>query len=372
MFAEKQIKPCTFFILNLADNCELSWSSFWVFIKFLILNWFKHNSIPDSSKLIIINACCVTNDKISRLNEVLKDREKLFWNNKIVLFWCFENGKYLENENLITISSKDFKKSALKFEYSIWFEDLDKSTNECLWFALEGVLWSWYWFVQISQWCVNNCSFCNIKKVKWFVKSKIIDDILDEIKININNWYNEIMLLSDDCWSYWIDYWSSLVELLDAISIRFKDIKVKLYNIYPSLFIKYFKDLKRHVNEWRLNFINIPIQSWSERILNLMNRKYNLKLIKECIQELKWTSPEVNIYSLFIINFPSEKLDDLKDTMKFSKLFDWVQFVSYSDNEWTDSYLLAEKIPHDIAIVRSKLVCRYLRTQVLIDGVWIN
>ena len=352
------------YMANFAQTCEVSSLNVWRFVNFLLMNWYNFTDNSDDCQYVLINSCCLTTDKINSVKNSISDLLSKNNISKIIIFWCYNKfSDFLGDDRFIFIESKDIEKADNFFmnTVSIW-EVVVNSLSSNLFNRYQWWINYDYWYIMISQWCSNNCSYCNIKKAKWFVKSKPINDIIKEISLNLLNWISEFMFISDDCWSYWIDAWETLLDLLKAVFSLDDSIKIKLYNIYPSFLIRYYDWIYKFVSEGKINYINIPLQSWSKRILGLMNRGYDISKLVSLIKWLKLINKDLYLYSHFITNFPWETISDLKDTLKVSKLFNEVLFLSYSDNEWTDAYMLPGKITENESKIRNSVVKAFINS----------
>ena len=117
------------------------------------------------------------------------------------------------------------------------------------------------YYLQICQGCVNNCSYCAIKKAKGYVTSKPIDRVVREVFQGLDKGYKQFMLLGDDCGSYGIDIGTDFADLLNSIG-NF-DIRLNINYIEPKGFQKICKKIGEKVFE-HVDFMNIPLQSTSK------------------------------------------------------------------------------------------------------------
>jgi tRNA A37 methylthiotransferase MiaB len=197
--------------------------------------------------------------------------------------------------------------------------------------------------VQISTGCSNNCSYCAIKTAKGHVKSRSIDDIKKYIRLLLERGENRIFLISDDCGSYGMDIGTNISELVDVILSMNGGIKMKIYSMYPALFVKHYPSLRKHFANKRINHIGVPLQSGSSRILKLMNRSYDIDEIKSLVRDLKECNPEAKVISNIIYNFPTETMDDFKKSVKASMIFDYSLFFRYCETTGSKSSYIYPK-----------------------------
>lgn len=190
-------------------------------------------------------------------------------------------------------------------------------------------------YVMIAQGCINNCSYCNIKKAKGRIRSRGEK----EVEIDVRNLYGlgvrTITLLADDCGSYGFDCGSSLPVLLARLSRVAPDLRYKLYTIFPFLFLQYAEELEPFFARRRIPYVCLPAQSAAPRILELMNRRYNPDHLADIIARIRKLDPEVFVYSHFIFNFPTETWEEFEKSIHFARHFDHCVFIGYGENNST-------------------------------------
>jgi tRNA-2-methylthio-N6-dimethylallyladenosine synthase len=182
-------------------------------------------------------------------------------------------------------------------------------------------------YLTIQEGCDKFCHFCVVPYTRGPEYSRPFNQIIDEAKNLVSSGTKEIILLGQNVNAY--DYnkkykLSSLIRELNNIKnlkrIRFttshpKDMTEDLINCY--------KDCEK-----LMPLLHLPIQSGSNKILQLMNRKHNREYYISIIEKLKKINKNIKISSDFMVGYPSETENDFQDTMQ---LINKVGFVnSYS------------------------------------------
>jgi len=195
----------------------------------------------------------------------------------------------------------------------------------------------WTFIINISRWCLHNCSYCFFKQIIWNPKSKSIESIIKEFRYALNNWKKYILLSSDDPSSYWVDQWVNFILLLKEIfKIKWNYI-LNISFIHPSFFIKYGRDfLKLLTVNNNIKELLIPLQSIKPSILKEMKRFYNIELIMDYIMKIRqlW----IIVKTHFIVLYPSESYEDFISYIKYLKYFDEVTFNPYFIRKWIYQY----------------------------------
>jgi tRNA A37 methylthiotransferase MiaB len=133
-------------------------------------------------------------------------------------------------------------------------------------------------------------------------------------------------------------------------------VKWNLNNLHPRWAIKYKDGLSKYISEGKIALIGCPIQSGSDRILRLMNRHHGIEEIANVLKEFKKIHPTLNLYTHFIVGFPSETEQEFMATINAVKDigFDSALIFPYSDGCDSISSRMNEKIPEDIINERLK------------------
>ncbi len=190
-------------------------------------------------------------------------------------------------------------------------------------------------YVLIAQGCVNDCSYCNIKKVKGHVVSRPEETIEEEVRGLYGLGVRTMTLLADDCGSYGLDRGSDLPQLLDRLSRVAPELRYRLYTVFPSLFLQYGGQLEPLFARRRVPYLCLPAQSAARRVLDLMNRRYDPDHLAAAIGRLRALDREILVYSHFIFNFPTETWDEFEESVAFARHFDHSVFIGYGENSET-------------------------------------
>lgn len=190
-------------------------------------------------------------------------------------------------------------------------------------------------YVMIAQGCVNDCSYCNIKKAKGNIRSRREEEIETEVRNLYGLGVRTITLLADDCGSYGLDQGSALPKLIARLSRIAPDLRYKLYTVFPFLFLKYAEELEPFFAQRRIPYVCLPAQSAAPRILDLMNRRYDPYILEETIARIRSLDPGLFVYSHFIFNFPTETWDEFEQSIAFARHFDHCVFIGYGENSST-------------------------------------
>jgi ribosomal protein S12 methylthiotransferase len=210
---------------------------------------------------------------------------------------------------------------------------------------------SHYAYVKISEGCNHECSFCAIPLIRGVYRSRPQDDIATEIKELVSLGVKEFNIIAQDTTYYGRDFdgKSHLAELLDRIS----DIQgvewLRLHYAYPTAFPKEILNIiaaKKNI----CNYIDIPFQHISDKILKSMRRGTNSDYIRKLINDIRTTIPDVAIRSTFIVGYPGETKQDFDELCRFLEevQLDRVGVFTYSHEDGTHAFSMIDTVPQKI------------------------
>jgi len=210
--------------------------------------------------------------------------------------------------------------------------------------------------VDIMQGCDNFCTYCIVPFTRGPKKSRPKTSILDECRNLIERGSREITLLGQNVNAYGIDQpgWGTsfadllyeVAEIPDLVRLRFMTSHPK--DIAPEV-IQAFRDLPNLCPR-----LHLPLQSGSNRILKLMNRKYTVEHYLDTVSALRAARPDLELSTDIIVGFPGETEEDFEATMQAVQKADFMDSFSfcYSDRPGTKSERFLDKVPQNLALER--------------------
>lgn len=173
----------------------------------------------------------------------------------------------------------------------------------------------------ISEGCNFECAYCSERLAFPPFHSFPEDELVAACRRMAAKTHNlDVILLADSLGDYGCDNGSSLPRLIRKLKRIHPALRLALNNLNPSHFIKYCDDMIELLRRGDIRHLNLPIQSASPRILNLMNRTYTVSELEKIFGLLN--SIAFNRFDTHIIvGFPGEMEDDFADTMRFLRLY---------------------------------------------------
>ena len=208
----------------------------------------------------------------------------------------------------------------------------------------------WMAYLQISDGCDNQCSFCAIPGIRGKLHSVPQDSVIAEAKRLASIGVKEITLVAQDCSRYGFDFDRKLhlTELLKELDEIEGIHWIRMLYLYPDEIpdglIETIKNSKHIVP-----YFDIPTQHGSDKILHLMKRKTNRKKILDLTSEIRKKMPNAILRTTLITGFPNETIEDHQETLDMISQvkFDRLGAFTFSKEEGTAAYDMEETVSEE-------------------------
>ena len=205
-----------------------------------------------------------------------------------------------------------------------------------------------YAYLKISEGCNRTCSFCAIPLMRGAHVSKPIEELVAEAEGLVKKGVKEIMLIAQELTYYGLDLYKKrqLPELLH----RLADIQglewIRMHYAYPHKFPLEILDVMKE-RENICNYLDMPLQHASDRMLKAMKRQITRKETEDLIAAVRNKIPGICLRTTLITGFPGETKEDVAELIDFiqQQRFDRVGVFTYSHEEGTSGYDLTDDVP---------------------------
>ncbi len=239
------------------------------------------------------------------------------------------------------------KTGGRRIEISEDYTDFPPPVHE----ARETKISAW---VAIMRGCNNYCAYCVVPYVRGREISRSVEEIENEVKELARKGIKEVTFLGQNVNSYNIKNKISKIKNDFALLLkRINDIngieRIRFTTSHPKdmsqATIEAIRDLPKVCEH-----IHIALQSGSDKILKLMNRKYTREQYKELVEKIRKTIPKVSITTDIMVGFPTETEDDFMDTYNLVKEieFDASYIFKYSPRPGTKAAEFKDDVPEEI------------------------
>ena len=377
-------------------GCQMNFSDSEIVASILTEKGFSMTQNFEEADLIFINTCAIRENAELRVRNRLNDFKRVKKKNPKLLvgvLGCMAErlkSQFLEQEKLVDIvvgpdSYRDLPNLIEEAEDGHKAINVILSKEETyadltpLRLGSNGVSA----LISIMRGCDNMCSFCVVPFTRGRERSRDPDSIIAEAKDVFNNGYKEVTLLGQNVDSY---LWSggglkkeNLSNEQQAAATNFAQLLEKVALISPQLRVRFStshpKDMTddvlhmvaKHTNI--CNYIHLPVQSGSSRILEMMNRGYTREWYLDRMAAIKRIIPNCGISTDIITGFCSETEEDHHQTISLMKeiKYDYAYMFSYSERPKT---LAERKYKDDVAeAVKKRRLAEIIELQRLNSGI---
>ena len=207
-------------------------------------------------------------------------------------------------------------------------------------------------YISIMRGCQNYCAYCVVPYTRGRERSRDPETIVREAQTLFDKGYREVTLLGQNVNSYsWQtqDGACDFPELMRRVALIDPALRVRFATSHPKdLSDKLLEVMAAHPNICRC--IHLPVQSGSDRMLKLMNRKYTVEWYLDRVDAIRRYLPDCSITTDVIAGFSTETLDDHRATLDLFRRvrYDYAYMFKYSLREGTYAWRhLADDIPDD-------------------------
>ena len=215
-----------------------------------------------------------------------------------------------------------------------------------------------YAYIKIAEGCDNGCSFCSIPLMRGLQKSRSIDSILWEAEKLVENGVKELLVIAQDSTSYGWDlkpkvYLNDLIPSLDSLGFEW----IRLHYAHPAHLSKKIINALAESKNF-CNYLDMPIQHGSDKILKSMRRGLGQNGIRNKISDLRKMIPNIRIRTTLIVGYPNESENDFKELYDFVNeiKFDRLGVFTYSEEEGTLAEKLDDSLPSELKNERKSII----------------
>ncbi|MDP5098367.1 MAG: 30S ribosomal protein S12 methylthiotransferase RimO [Crocinitomicaceae bacterium] len=318
----------------------------------------EHESKHDDAEIVIINTCgFIDNAKQESIDTILRyaDAKKEGLVSKVYVTGCLSERYKDDLESEIPEVDAFFgtrelprllKTLKADYKHELIGERLLTTPNH-------------YAYFKIAEGCDRPCSFCAIPLMRGKHVSTPIEELVKQAKGLAAKGVKELMLIAQDLTYYGLDIYKkrALAELVDQLA----DVEgiewIKLHYAFPSGFPMDVLDVMNKRDNV-CNYIDIPLQHGSTKMLQAMRRGITREKTEELIAEMRAKVPGIAIRTTLISGYPGETEED------FQEMYDWVErsrfdrlgIFTYSHEENTHAHNFDDDVPEEVKRERADMI----------------
>lgn len=205
-------------------------------------------------------------------------------------------------------------------------------------------------WVPIMYGCNNFCTYCIVPYVRGRERSRLPEEIIDEVREAVKQGYREVTLLGQNVNSYGKDHQkATFAELLSMVDRVDGIERIRYMTSHP-------KDLSDDVidviknSQHICNHFHLPVQYGSNKILKAMNRVYTVESYKDLVRKIRTAVPDASITTDLIVGFPGETEEDFQELLQFLEdiRYDQAYTFIYSKRSGTPAAEMKNQVNDDV------------------------
>ncbi len=339
-------------------GCKLNFAETTTIGKQFLNKGFEIVDYNDQADVYVINTCTVTENADRECRQIVRRALRNNPDGYVIVTGCYAQLRPEEIANIDGVDSVLGSNEKFKlFDFLNSFEKKSTLNGSCIFVSPTEELNSFNpsfstdaddrtrAFFKVQDGCDYKCSFCTIPLARGKSRSAEPDEIVNEFNELLQNGYKEIILTGVNVGDYGNNDSTNLFSLLKKLLLIEGDYRIRISSIEPNLLSDDIIDLT--VNENRMcNHFHIPLQSGSDKILRLMQRRYNSDDYKKLIYKIVNNIPDVGIGVDVIVGFPGESENDFLDTYNFLKELpiSYLHVFTYSERPDTKAIGMPDQV----------------------------
>ena len=352
-------------------GCKLNYSETSTISRQFTDNGYELVKFDEFSNLYVINTCSVTENADKQFKSFVKKALKINSNAFIVAIGCYAQ---LKPKELASVSGVDLVLgSNEKFKILDYLNDLSKNDfgeiHSCeigetnFYKSSYSIGDRTRSFLKVQDGCDYKCSYCTIPLARGISRSDSLTNIIYSAKSISESGIKEIVLTGVNIGDYGKGEFgnkkhdNTFLDLISELDKVNGISRIRISSIEPNLLSDKIIHFVANSNKFVPHF-HIPLQSGSNKILNLMQRRYKRELYFERVNYIKSLMPDACIGADVIVGFPGETYELFLETYKFiaDLNISYLHVFSYSERDNTKASNFLNVVPNQIRSKRSKML----------------
>lgn len=336
-------------------GCKLNFSETSTIGKQFLQKGFSIVDIKEKADIYVINTCTVTENAEKDCRQFVRRVQRQNPNAYIIVTGCYAQ---LRPEEIANIGGVDaILGSNEKFKIFDLIEEFEKEELSCVYVKPTEELDSFNSaastnaddrtraYFKIQDGCDYKCTFCTIPLARGKSRSLPVDETIEQFKSLVKNGYKEIILTGVNIGDYGKRIGTDFYNLLKKIVNVKGDFRVRISSIEPNLLTNEIIELAAD-NPKISNHFHIPLQSGSDEVLKIMQRRYNTSFFRNVVEKVAYKIQDVGIGIDVIIGSPGETEDEFLKTYNFLKELpaSYLHVFTYSERPNTKAILMDGKV----------------------------
>lgn len=202
-------------------------------------------------------------------------------------------------------------------------------------------------WISVMRGCDKFCTFCVVPFTRGRERSRSLRSVVDEVTMLADQGFREVTLLGQNVNSY-SDGEHDFADLMKSVARVDTNLRVRFTTSHPQdMSDKLIETIAGHDNICK--YVHLPVQSGSDRILELMNRTYSVAHYLNLVEKIRRVIPGASLTTDIISGFPSETSEEHRMTMDLIKevRYDGAYTFKYSPRERTKAWEMKDDVPEE-------------------------
>ncbi|MCV9386221.1 tRNA (N(6)-L-threonylcarbamoyladenosine(37)-C(2))-methylthiotransferase MtaB [Reichenbachiella ulvae] len=358
------MKKVAFYTLG----CKLNFSETSAISRLFEEEGYEKVQFEETPDIFVINTCSVTENADKKCKQIVKSAKKISPESFVVIIGCFAQLKPKEISEIKGVDAVLGAAEKFKLLEHLKAFEKTKETIVCASEISNATEFNNAYskadrtrtFLKVQDGCNYGCAFCTIPLARGKSRSDAIENIIASAKEIAASGVKEVVLTGVNIGDFGIqegrrkEKFLDLIKALDEIEgiERFRISSIEP-NLLSNSIIEFVAQSKKFVPHF-----HIPLQSGSDKILKLMNRRYLSGLYVERVEKIKSLMPDACIGVDVITGFPGESHEDFLDTYNFINELDvsYLHVFTYSERDNTQAIEMENPVPYTERQERSKML----------------
>ncbi len=319
------------------------------------------------SDIYIVNTCTVTSIADRKSRQMLRRAKEFNSNAVVIACGCYAQvaAKEIEKIKEVNLVIGNNEKKDIVEIVKKYIDSYNKQTKvsdvmykeEYVEFGTTTYTEKTRAVIKVQDGCDRFCSYCLIPFARGHIRSRAINNVIDEVKKVVEDGYKEVVITGIHVASYGRDFkdGTTLIDLLEKINCIDGLQRIRLGSIEPVIMTDNFINRLSKLDKICDHF-HLSLQSGCTETLKRMNRRYTADEFYDATKRLRAMFPNASLTTDIIVGFPGETNDEFKQTYDFlSKIkFYQMHIFKYSPRKGTKAAVMPNQVDNKIKEERSK------------------
>lgn len=318
----------------------------------------------EKADIYVINTCTVTNMSDKKSRQIIRRAKHINKNSILVVVGCYAQvakDKLEQIEDVDIVLGNNEKSNIVQCieQYEKILVTDVMGQKEFVEFGTTTYTDKTRAVIKVQDGCDRFCSYCIIPYARGRVRSRKIENIVEEISQIAKNGIREVVITGIHIASFGKDFkdGTTLIDLLEAINKIDGIERIRLGSLEPTIINEEFLGRLTKLEKICDHF-HLSLQSGCNETLKRMNRKYTTEEFEHIVNLLRNTYPEVALTTDIIVGFPGETKEEFENTYKFLSRIKFMKMhiFKYSQRNGTKAAIMENQVDGNIKEERSNIL----------------